>query len=69
MSFKDDSFYCDNCGDDTFILNECERCGVILCDKCYDNNLGYCDDCKEILEEESRTMEEEMWREYFNSRF
>lgn len=69
MSYKNDSFCCDNCKDELFAFEECERCGKMLCQSCYDYNLGYCDDCKDYLAKEKKEIDEEMWRDFFSSRF
>lgn len=67
---KDAEYQCELCRADLYVVEkECDRCGAILCESCYDDNLGYCSECEDTARRERNEEMKELWRGFYNSRF
>ena len=48
---------------------ECDYCGIQLCDECSFNYVGFCEECYELLRKEKTEEEKELWKAFWASRF
>lgn len=64
---------CNSCSD-IDIYNEeyncfCFKCGTLICNQCYIDFDGYCNECFDTLQRENEEMKRELWCDFWSSRF